>query len=439
MVIGLAVGAVVLAAGGAVTYQRVRSTCGDAVQSRSAARSSSPFLDAGGRAQQPDHDRDALVRTLSGDPAPVGEVLGAAGYHYEQWAQISAYAQGIGVRTRDNPDFTMLSDATLRPLWSVQVHTERSAYDASDRRYLVATMPRGAAPDLVALDASTGRRVWCTSVGTRTVAQGAPFATAVLATDDVVALSPGGGHRMRVGRYAGQDGTQVWERTLDADSGDFLGPLDDHLLLTGGREQFRLFDPGSMARRPAGVALAAIAARDGHTVWTSKAPAGSDLHVLGTDPGSGTAVVAEWSTRTRAARITALDSAGHRRWSVLPARGAVFDATLRSGRILVRVGSRWSAYDISDGRRLWSKVFPDRPQFLPYGFELDSIPLLDAQHALIGGTTALHTLDLDTGTITSAALPTNGINTTYWPYQLAVSSRLIAVATNTGAVVVRRE
>ena len=49
------------------------------------------------------------------------------------------------------------------------------------------------------------------------------------------------------------------------------------------------------------------------------------------------------------------------------------------------------------------------------------MPLLDDDHVLIGGTTALHTLDLDTGAITSAPLPTDGINTTYWPYQVAVS------------------
>ena len=35
--------------------------------------------------------------------------------------------------------------------------------------------------------------------------------------------------------------------------------------------------------------------------------------------------------------------------------------------------------------------------------------------------------------MTSAPLPTDGINTTYWPYQVAVTDRLIAVATNTGA------
>ena len=126
-------------------------------------------------------------------------------------------------------------------------------------------------------------------------------------------------------------------------------------------------------------------------------------------------------------------------WSTTPTREATFDATLMSGRILVRAGNRWSAYDTEDGRRLWTRLLPERPQFLPYGFELDSVPLLDADHALIGGTTALHTLDLRTGTMTSARLPTDGINTTYWPYQLAVSGGLIAVATNTGAVVVRRE
>ena len=82
---------------------------------------------------------------------------------------------------------------------------------------------------------------------------------------------------------------------------------------------------------------------------------------------------------------------------------------------------------------------PKRPQFLPYGFELDSVPLLDDDHVLLGTTTALRTLDLSTGAMTSAALPTDGINTTYWPYQVAVSPGLIAVATNTGAAVVRRE
>ena len=74
--------------------------------------------------EQPDEDRDKVVDSLGTAPPPFGPVVGAVGYHYEQWAQISAYAQGIGIRTRDNPDFTMLDDHALKPLWSVQVDTE---------------------------------------------------------------------------------------------------------------------------------------------------------------------------------------------------------------------------------------------------------------------------------------------------------------------------
>ncbi len=147
----------------------------------------------------------------------------------------------------------------------------------------------------------------------------------------------------------------------------------------------------------------------------------------------------EWDGSTRTARLTAIDRDGKDVWSVVPSPGKAFDAALRTGRVLVRAGEQWSAYDLADGHRLWRRSVPARPQFLPYGFELDSVPLLDEDHVLIGGTTALHTLDLGTGAMTSAALPTDGINTTYWPYQLAVTDRLIAIATNTGAVVVRRE
>ena len=366
----------------------------------------------------------------------MGAVLGAVGYHYEQWAQVSSYDQGIGVRTRDNPDFTMLDDRTLHPRWSVRIGTRRSAYDAGAGRYVVATLPGRSAPDLVSLDARTGRRRWCHHLFGGPVTGDDPFATQILSGGDVVVLGPGRGSRERLARVDASTGL-VWQRTLDADSGDFVGTMGTGSLLLGGREQFRLLDPASVASRPAGAALVLVSAADGHTIWTRREPAGADLHVLGTD--SGTAVVTEWDSRTRSARLTAIDEHGRRRWSVVPARGAAFDATLRSGRVLVRAGTHWSAYDVAHGRLLWARVVPDRPQFLPYGFELDSIPLLDDDHALVGGTTALHTLDLRTGALTSAPLPTDGINTTYWPYQVVVSPQLIAVATNTGAVVVRRE
>jgi hypothetical protein len=194
-----------------------------------------------------------------------------------------------------------------------------------------------------------------------------------------------------------------------------------------------------MAERPEGPTISLLSAGDGKTIWTRRAAAGSGLHVVGTDPASGTVVVQEWNSRTGAARLIAIDRAGGQVWFSVPARGGPFDATLRSGTILVRAGSRWSAYAIEGGRLLWTRVLPERPQFLPYGFELDGIAMLDPDHALIGGTTALHTLDLRTGAMASARLPTDGINTTWWPYQVAVSGGLIAVATNTGTVVARRE
>lgn len=437
--VGLVAGVVVLAGVGAVAVPRLLPDCGAQVTHLSAAGSTSPFLDAEGRSNQPDHDRDALVDALERAPAPFGEVLGAVGYHYEQWAQVAAFAQGIGVRTRDNPDFTMLDDRTLTPRWSVEVDTKRSAYDASDRRYLVATMPANAPPDLVGMDADNGRRLWCTTLGEATVGPDDPFTTQILDNQDVTVLARGKGGDERLVRLSGVDGSEVWQRTLDADSGDFLGELGNGTLLMGGREQSRLLDAESMAERKEGTALVLVSARDGKTIWTRRAAAGVDLHVIGTDPGSGTAMVLEWDTETRTTRLIALDDKGNQSWYAVPARGGHFDAALRSGRILVRAENRWSAYEIEDGRRLWTRVLPEQPQFLPYGFELDSIPMLDADHALIGGTTALHTLDVRTGEMTSAPLPTDGINTTHWPYQLAVSAGMIAVATNTGAVVVRRE
>ena len=331
------------------------------------------------------------MSTLAGDPAPIGEVLGAVGYHYEQWAQVSAYAQGIGVRTRDNPDFTMLDDETLDPRWSVEVGTKRSAYDASDKRYLVATMPADAAPDLVSLDADTGRRVWCASLEGAAVRGQDPFATQLLEDEDTAVLTPGSGSKERIVRLSARDGGLVWERELDADGGDFLGDMGDEKLLAGGRAQFELFDPSSVAKRKEGVALALISARDGHTIWTRREPAGSDVHVLGTDPETRTAVVIEWDSRQGTAMLRAINEDGNQEWYAVPARGEYFDAALRAGRILVRAGNRWSAYAIEGGHRLWTRTIPDKPQFLPYGFELDSVPLLDDDHVLIGGTTALHT------------------------------------------------
>ncbi len=436
-VIGGVVGALVLAGVGAVAVPRLLPDCGQAVTEVTSGQSSSPFLDAQDRAEQPDHDRDTLVATLDAAEAPFGEVLGAVGYHYEQWAQVSAFEQGIGVRTRDNPDFTMLDDQSLKPLWSVQVSTKRSTYDASDRDYVVATMPAKAAPTLVSLDADTGRRRWCQELGGSVVGAEDPFGTQILDDGSVVVLTPGSGTKEHLTRLSGKDGATQWQRTTGADEGDFLGSLGDGMLLAGGSAHETFLDTQALADRPASRALVAFSASSGKQRWTWDTPAGSGAHVVGTDPGTGIAVVEEWTGGV--GRLVALDRDGKEIWTVGSPGAGFFDSTLRAGRVLVRSGNRWAAYDARDGHRLWQRLMPTKPQFLPYGFELGSIPLLDEDHALVGGTTALHVLDLNTGRLSSTALPTDGINTTYWPYQTAVSAGLIAVATNTGAVVMRRE
>ena len=419
-------------------YTRLGLTAGRTSRESAASKSTSPFLDAEQRAEQPDRDRDRLVAAMQAAPPPFGEVLGAVGYHYEQWAQLSAYAQGIGVRTRHNPDFTMLDDEQLRPMWSVAVRTPKSTYDASDRSYLVATLPAGAAPDLVRLSAETGRRKWCATLEGPGVQGDDPFATQILPDEGVAVLGPGEGDEERLVRLSGEDGEQVWARNLDADSGDFLGDMGDETLLVGGREQFRLFDPESLSNRPEGPALVLVSAKDGddHLDETSSRrlrrarPRHRPGDPQGIRPGD------------RRGRADPTDRAGRE-----GRRGLVEDA--RPGDHVrrdpaVRADPRARGQPVVGVRRgggaaAVDPAVPERPQFLPYGFELDSVPLLDADHALIGGTTALHTLDLRNGTMTSARLPTDGISTTYWPYEVVVSPGLIGVATNTGAVVVRRE
>ena len=317
--IGLLVGAVILAGAGAVAVTRLGHDCGESVESLPASQSTSPFLDADQRAEQPDRDRDRLVAAMQAAPPPFGEVLGAVGYHYEQWAQLSAYAQGIGVRTRHNPDFTMLDDEQLRPMWSAAVRAKKSTYDASDRSYLVATLPTDAAPDLVRLSAENGRRKWCATLEGPRVKGDDPFATQILPDEGVAVLGPGEGDEEQLVRLSDEDGEQVWTRKLDADSGDFLGEMGDETLLVGGREPFRLFDPESLADRPEGPALVLVSAKDGETIWTKRAPAGAGVHVLGTDPDTRRAFVQETDAGAQT-RLTALDEQGDELWSRTPTR-----------------------------------------------------------------------------------------------------------------------
>ena len=233
-------------------------------------RSTTPFLDADERAEQPDPHRDALVGALAAAAPPYGEVVGAVGYHYEQWAQVASFAQGIGVRTRDNPDFTMLDDTTLEPRWSVAVETKRSAYDASAERYAVATMPTTAAPETVMLDADNGERVWCHTVGESAVGGDDTVATQFLANESLVVSGRGPAHP--AGRRQRRGGVgprgRGRRRRLPREASARV------LLVHGGSPLFRLLDPDDLSERDGGTALAAIDEETGEVRWTRKTASG---------------------------------------------------------------------------------------------------------------------------------------------------------------------
>ena len=433
------VGLLVLTGAGLGTRVLLRDdSCGSSVTSLSAAESRSPFLDAEGRRQQPDANRDALVAAFEADSSPYGEVMGAVGYHYEQWARLSSFTQGLGIRTRDNPDFTMLDNATLRPRWSAKVGTDASTWDASETRYLITTRPKSTAPEMVALDTRDGQRVWCADLGGPALSKTDALATQILDDDSVLVLRQGPGTDEHVTLLDAQDGHQRWTRSYAADEGDFLGGIGSGLVLAGGSAQFQLFDPELLAARPAGTSLVALATESGRRQWSYQTPAGSGVHVVGTDPSTGTAVLVQWTAGSSRGRLVALDRDGKEVWTATPPGTTYFDTALRAGRVLVRAGNEFSAYAMDTGKLLWKRTVPAQPQFLPYGFELSSVPLLDDDHVLMGTTSALRSLDLGDGKITALRLPTDGIATTYWPYQVALTPGLLAVATNTGTVVVRR-
>lgn len=441
LVAAVAAGAVlaVAATGFVVVRHRLDGRCGRDVHLVPAASAQDPFLGAAGRRDQPDAHRDTLVRAAGRWASPFAGVAGALGYDYQQDAHVLGLAQGIGVRTRDNPDLTVLDDHTLRPRWGVQVDTARSAYDFDDQVYDAIALPAGRPPEVTSVNAATGAERWCARLGDRPVGADDPLSTYVPGDHGLVALTPASGGRpgsssLRLTRLAA-DGTVRWARaTSSAARGDYLGSVGSGTLLAGGVEQFRLVDPTFVASQRGGPVVESLSAATGAPGWTWRTPARTAVHVVGVDEGAGRVVLVQTTARG-SARLLALDTAGHRVWAVpVPS----VDAALRSGRVLVRGRAALTAYDVTTGRRAWQRPVPQSPQFFPYGYTLDSAPLLDVDRLLLGTTAALRVLDVRSGAMRSYPLPTDGINTTYWPYELAVSPGAIAVATNTGAVVLHR-
>ena len=154
-VVGTVVGALALGGVAAVVVPRLWPDCGTDITESSAAKSTSPFLDAeqrAGAAGPRTGTRLGCGHAGRGLP-PFGEVLGRGR------VPLRAVGAGVGVRAGhrgaargDNPDFTMLDDETA----AVRRGASQVAHEAVDvrrerrRSYLVATHARRTtAPDLV--------------------------------------------------------------------------------------------------------------------------------------------------------------------------------------------------------------------------------------------------------------------------------------------------
>lgn len=429
----VAVAAVLLVGSGAFAVVRHYRAHRCEAHVQSVADASSPFLSVAQRAARPDARRDRLVRAAASWPAPFGRVLGAAGYDYDQYLHVAGLPGGLAVWTRDSPEMAYLVEG--RPRWGVRTDTRRSAWDAGAGRFLDLALPRKAPPEVVALSLAGGRPLWCARLGAQPVGPDDPLATQVLPGGDVAALTPGPPGQVWLSRLAAGDGGLRWHRTVRA-GGGFLGDLGHGTLVAGGVPAWRLADPAWLADQPQRVSVAAVSTRSGELRWTWESAAGTAVHVLGLDPSAGRVVLMSWGPR--GGQVFALDRFGMPVWSVEPFPGHHLDATLRADRVLVRGHDHLAAYDARTGRLVWQRRTPARPQFFPYGFELDSVPFLDARHVLLPTTTAVRALDLDTGLMSSYPLPRDGISTTFWPYQLAVTDRAVAVVTNTGAVLLSR-
>jgi outer membrane protein assembly factor BamB len=359
----------------------------------------------------------------------LGEVVGEVGFDYGQWLSVRALPDGgVAVATRRDPVLGVLDDR-LDPRWGLRQARVQHAYDADASRYLQLELGADRPLQLTAYRLGDGQRQWCAEVGSTPTRYGDPLATAVLTDGDVLAVADAPGPRATVTRLGSRSGRAQWTRTLaGVDRGESATPLGA-VVVVGGRPAFELDDPS--VPPPRGAALTALDPATGRTAWTWGG--GRRVHVLGATDDE--LVLAEQGGAGR--RLLGLDGAGRERWSAAAPAGTT-DLALRAGVVVARTPRALVGLDARTGRVRWRLPYPDRPRFFPYGFDLDAAPMLDGHHLLLGTTTAVRALDLDTGALRTYPLPTDGISTTYWPYQLAVAGRLVVVVTNTGAVALRR-
>jgi hypothetical protein len=381
-------------------------------------------------AAQPDERLDQLSTAVTAMDPPFGDVLGGVGYDYDQWLHLYGVDGGMLAFTKNNAPVTLLDAQSLKPRWSLRPDSKRIAWDASGDRFLLLDLSAKHATRVSAYDETDGHRVWCASLD-QEQASGEPVSTTFLDDGDVLAALPDH-DKVALTRLSAASGRRTWSRSYTGlDRADFVGALTDDLVLAGGTEEFRLAEQAPDAR--GGPAITALAASNGDPAWTWTAPAGSLVHVVGVDSGRVVAVVRATAGRHQ----FALSDSGDQLWSTVP-QDAAYEATLRGGVVVMKSDAALYGYDDETGKLLWKKSVPTDHTYFPYGFTLGQMPSLDDTHVLVPTTTDLVALDVRDGSQVAYPLPVDGINTTYWPYQLLATPDLLGVVTNTGAVVARR-
>jgi hypothetical protein len=425
----VAIVGILLAGTLALTWHRIEERdCGAGVAS--VGQPAQPLLSPRLMKERPDPRRDALAGAVERMGPPFGEVLGGVDYYYEQWLHLYGVsgkgAGGVLAWTKRNAPVTMLDGDTLEPVWALRPDTRRVAWDASADSFLLLTLSADRPTEVLDFDLATGDRRWCARLAT-TNEDGDPVTTAFLRDGSVVVAAQDGSGDTALVRLS-THGDEQWQQDASGvDRADFVGSLGD-LVVVGGREEFHLAD--GRYPPPSAADITAFSARSGQPVWRHSTEGGT-VHVV----GASDELLVLLERRADGVRLAALDDQGHEVWSV-PLPASALQATLRNGVVLVKSQDRLTAHAASDGRRLWGFGIP--ATFTPYGFTLSMMPSLDAHRLLLPTTRDLRVLDVRTGKQRRLPMPTDGINTTYWPYQLLATDQLVGIVTNTGAIVARR-
>lgn len=388
-----------------------------------------PLMSPALMAERPDERRDRLVGAAAAWGTPFGSVLAGVDYDYDQWLHLYGVAGGALAFTKRNAPVTYLSDEDLEPEWALRPSTARVAWDASAQQFVLLSLPTDRPIQVQSFRLTDATERWCRPIQS-IFAEGDPLATTVLGDESVVVAAKSGTSAEVV--RLGTAGGVRWRANLPSvDRADFLGVLGD-LVVLGGREDHHLaseeHDP------PDGPSLTAVSAATGDLVWRYSPADLGMAHVVGT--AAGRLVLLERSGE--GVSLVSVRPDGRRQWA-RPLDPTALQVALRGGVVLLKSRTHYVGRDAATGERLWRWKIPTGRTFTPYGFTLAQMPSLDAGHVLLPTTEDLRVLDVRTGKSVGYPLPTDGINTTFWPYQLLSTDRLLGVVTNTGAVVIRRD